>query len=70
MGLAATFLAGSLVLVAGLAELKRPDSPKLLAQSPKNGVNYLVAVQTPQYKIDSIDALQSTPVVLGSMSAP
>jgi multidrug efflux pump subunit AcrB len=33
-------------------------------------VNYLVAVQTPQYKIDSIDALQSTPVVVGSMSAP
>jgi CzcA family heavy metal efflux pump len=38
--------------------------------NPQNGVNYLVAVQTPQYKIDSIDALQSTPVVVGSMSAP
>lgn len=33
-------------------------------------MNYLVAVQTPQYKIDSIDALQSTPVAVGSMSAP
>jgi multidrug efflux pump subunit AcrB len=38
--------------------------------NPQNGVNYLVAVQTPQYRIDSIDALQSTPIVVGSMSAP
>jgi multidrug efflux pump subunit AcrB len=38
--------------------------------NPQNGVNYLVAVQTSQYKIDSIDALQSTPVVVGSMSSP
>jgi multidrug efflux pump subunit AcrB len=38
--------------------------------NPQNGVNYLVAVQTPQFRIDSIDALQSTPVVVGSMSAP
>jgi multidrug efflux pump subunit AcrB len=38
--------------------------------NPQNGVNYLVAVQTPQYRIDSIDALQRTPVVVGSMSAP
>jgi len=38
--------------------------------NPQNGVNYLVTVQTPQYKIDSIDALQSIPVVVGSMSAP
>ena len=38
--------------------------------NPQNGVNYLVAVQTPQYKLDSIDALQSTPVVVGSISAP
>ncbi len=30
--------------------------------SPKNGVNYRVAVQTPQGKIDSVDALLSTPV--------
>jgi len=30
---------------------------------PKNGVNYGVAVQTPQYRIDSINALNNTPVV-------
>ncbi len=29
---------------------------------PKTGVNYLVAVQTPQYKMNSIDALQGTPL--------
>ena len=28
----------------------------------RNGVNYSVTVQTPQYKIDSIDAMQRTPV--------
>lgn len=34
-----------------------------------NGVNYPVAVQTPQYKIDSLDALMRTPVAPPS-SAP
>lgn len=29
---------------------------------PKMGVPYLVAIQTPQYKIDSMDALLSTPI--------
>jgi multidrug efflux pump subunit AcrB len=29
---------------------------------PKKGVSYLVAVQTPQYKIDSVAALQATPI--------
>jgi multidrug efflux pump subunit AcrB len=29
---------------------------------PKTGVQYPLAVQTPQYKIDSVDALASTPV--------
>ena len=30
--------------------------------NPQNGVSYAVQVMTPQYKIDSIDALQSTPI--------
>ena len=30
--------------------------------NPQNGVSYGVQVMTPQYKIDSIDALQSTPI--------
>jgi CzcA family heavy metal efflux pump len=29
---------------------------------PKNGVSYFVAVQTPQYRMDSFQALQNTPV--------
>ena len=33
---------------------------------PKNGVSYLVAVQTPQYKINSVDALQSTAIPTGN----
>src|SRR5258708_30837200 len=34
---------------------------------PKNGVEYSVAVQMPQYRVDSYQALQNTPV---SGSAP
>jgi multidrug efflux pump subunit AcrB len=33
--------------------------------NPANGVNYQVAVQTPQFKIDSMDALRRTPVTSG-----
>lgn len=32
---------------------------------PKRGVQYLVAVQTPQYGIDSLDALRQTPIATG-----
>ncbi len=35
---------------------------------PKNGVSYLVAVQTPQYKIGSVDALENTPIAGGDQS--
>ncbi|WP_231962352.1 efflux RND transporter permease subunit [Opitutus sp. GAS368] len=39
--------------------------------SPQNGVQYLVATQTPQFLIDSIDALQATPVgVSGRANTP
>src|SRR5437660_915639 len=34
---------------------------------PKNGINYNVAVQTPQYRVDTYQALQNTPV---NASAP
>ena len=30
---------------------------------PRRGVQYMVAVQTPQYRVDSLDALRNTPVV-------
>ena len=32
---------------------------------PKNGVSYNVAVQTPQYRVDSWQALQNTPINAG-----
>jgi multidrug efflux pump subunit AcrB len=37
---------------------------------PKNGVSYSVAVQTPQYRVDSLQALQNTPVTGTSPNAP
>lgn len=38
--------------------------------NPKNGVSYTVAVQTPQYRVDSIDALQNTPIVAPNQPQP
>jgi multidrug efflux pump subunit AcrB len=34
--------------------------------NPQNGVNYQVVVQTPQYKMDSVDALRSIPITSGA----
>ena len=36
--------------------------------NPANGVNYQVAVQTPQFRIDSMDSLKRTPVTSGNGS--
>ena len=36
--------------------------------NPINGVNYSVAVQTPQYKIDSLDALKQSPISAGKLA--
>jgi multidrug efflux pump subunit AcrB len=36
---------------------------------PQNGVNYQVAAQTPQYKIDTFDAMQRTPITAVSGGA-
>jgi multidrug efflux pump subunit AcrB len=38
--------------------------------NPVNGVNYTVAVQTPQYKIDSLDALRQSPISAGKLAKP
>ncbi|OWK34560.1 efflux RND transporter permease subunit [Fimbriiglobus ruber] len=38
--------------------------------NPKNGVNYRVAVQTPQFRIDTVDALLSTPVTANGTGTP
>ncbi len=37
---------------------------------PRNGVSYSVVVQTPQYKLDSLSALQSLPITGGSEAQP
>ena len=37
--------------------------------NPQNGVNYSVVVQTPQYRMDSVEALRGIPVTGGSASA-
>ena len=37
---------------------------------PSNGINYNIAVQTPQYRIDSYQALQNTPVTAPSAGVP
>ncbi len=37
---------------------------------PKGGVQYLVAVQTPQYRLDSLDALNATPLTGASSTQP
>src|SRR5204862_1575350 len=38
--------------------------------NPQNGVSYRVAVQTPQYRLDSIDALEREPIAPVGSSAP
>ena len=36
--------------------------------NPQNRVNYRVAVQTPDYKVNSVDALMNTPIIVGPRS--
>ena len=38
--------------------------------NPLNGVNYLVAVQTPQYEVDSLNALTNTPIIVPGQTQP
>jgi hypothetical protein len=38
--------------------------------NPQNGVSYRVSVQTPQYRIDSLDALTSEPMVAAGVPVP
>ena len=46
---------------AGLVERQFPDLADFWL-NPKNGVSYNVAVQTPQYRVDSMQALMNTPM--------
>ena len=36
----------------------------------ENGVNYQVAVQTPQYRMDTMDALRNTPIAVTGQKQP
>lgn len=38
--------------------------------NPENGVSYFVMVQTPQYKMDSVDAIQNTPISSDTSATP
>jgi multidrug efflux pump subunit AcrB len=38
--------------------------------NPDNGVSYSIVMQTPQYKVDSLSALQTLPITAGGQSAP
>ena len=38
--------------------------------NPLNGVNYLVAVQTPQYQVNSLNALTNTPIIVPGQTQP
>ncbi len=38
--------------------------------NPINGVNYLVAVQTPQYQVDSLNTLNNTPIIVPGQTQP
>jgi multidrug efflux pump subunit AcrB len=53
---------------AGGAERQLPDHPQLLSR-PQNGVTYNVAIQAPQYRLDSLAALKSLPVTGATQAA-
>ena len=38
--------------------------------NPANGVNYLVAVQTPQYQVDSLNAMNNIPIAVSGATQP
>ncbi|HEY6181930.1 MAG TPA: efflux RND transporter permease subunit [Terriglobales bacterium] len=38
--------------------------------NPKNGVSYNLSIQSPQYKVDSLDALMNTPISGSSTASP
>lgn len=38
--------------------------------NPQNGVSYSIAVQTPQFRIDSVDDINQTPISLGNSLPP
>jgi CzcA family heavy metal efflux pump len=66
VGLAQNDVAQSLLLTLSSSFQTNPS----FWANPVNGVNYSVAVQVPQYKIDSMQALQNIPVSSTSTKTP
>src|SRR3979490_196323 len=38
--------------------------------NPDNGVSYSIVMQTPQYRMDSLSALETLPITAGTTAAP
>jgi len=66
VGLAQRDVAGSLLVALSGSFQTTPN----FYLDPKNGVSYSVAVQSPQYNIQSVPQLQSLPVTLSTGAAP
>ena len=66
MGLSEANVANS-VLVSLSSSLQ--TSPNLWL-NPKNGVSYFLVVQTPQYRINSLDAVRTIPITASPASTP
>jgi multidrug efflux pump subunit AcrB len=66
LGLSQREVAGSMLVALSSSGQVTPN----YWLNPKNGVNYLVAVQTPTYKMDSIPALEQTSVYAPGAEIP
>ncbi len=66
LGVTQRAVANSLLISLASSEQAAPN----YWLNPKNGVNYQVAVQTPQYRIHSIRNLKNTPIVPGAGGPP
>ncbi len=66
MGLSQRDVAGDLLISLSSSGQTAPN----FWLNPANGVQYAVNVMTPQYKMESLDALQSTPVAIAGTSTP
>src|ERR1700731_2473585 len=66
IGLTARDVTNSLVVnLAGSAQV----APTYYL-NPDNGISYSIVMQTPQYQIDSLSALETLPITAGSTAAP
>jgi multidrug efflux pump subunit AcrB len=66
MGLSQQTVANSLLVSLASSGLTSPS----YWLDPKRGVQYSVAVMTPQYKIDSMNALENTPIITPGVQDP